>query len=169
MVVLAETERIPIGSHGPTLEFGMIEEARTLEHSGSGLALLRWGSSMKQLLLFVIFANVFVVPWGLASDGRLDHVALAIAILMAQAIGIGTAIVVIESLCAKLRLYKIPEFTVGAFLLAVLPVVTSIFERDFGDEALTLFGAVAAVTAVAILLMELGMLRSQDVWEQLRL
>ena len=63
-------------SHGGTLEFGMIEEARVLEHSGPGLAFLRWGSHVKQLTLFVILLNVLVVPWGLASDGRLDRVVL---------------------------------------------------------------------------------------------
>ncbi len=67
IVLLAETGRVPVENHGSTLEFGMIEEARTLEHSGPGFALLRWGSSMKQLILFVIFVNVLVVPWGLAS------------------------------------------------------------------------------------------------------
>jgi formate hydrogenlyase subunit 4/hydrogenase-4 membrane subunit HyfE len=169
MVVLAETERIPVGSHGSTLEFGMIEEARTLEHSGPGLAFLRWGSSMKQLILFVIFANVFIVPWGLAADGRVDHVVIAIATLMLKAGGIGVAIVVIESSFAKLRLYKIPEFTAAAFLLAVLAVIIGVFERDFGEQKLTLFAAGASVTAVGALLLELGMLRSQDVWEQLRL
>jgi len=169
MVVLAETGRIPVESHGGTLEFGMIEEGRTLEHSGPGFALLRWGSSMKQLILYVIFANVLVVPWGVAVDGRLDHVLLAIALLFAKAVGIGVAILVIESSFAKLRLYKIPEFTVAGFLLAVLAVVTFVFQREFGNAQLTVYGAIASVIAVGVLLLAFGMLRSQDVWEQLRL
>jgi hydrogenase-4 component E len=147
----------------------MIEEARTLEHSGPGFALLRWGSSMKQLILYVIFANVLVVPWGVAVDGRLDHVLLAIALLFAKAVGIGVAILVIESSFAKLRLYKIPEFTVAGFLLAVLAVVTFVFQREFGNAQLTVYGAIASVIAVGVLLLAFGMLRSQDVWEQLRL
>jgi formate hydrogenlyase subunit 4/hydrogenase-4 membrane subunit HyfE len=168
MVVLAETGRIPGESHGSTLEFGMIEEARTLEHSGPGFALLKWGSSMKQLILYVVFANVLVVPWGLAADARLDHVLIAIGFLFAKALGIGAVIVVIESSFAKLRLYKIPEFTVASFLLAVLAVVTFVFEREFGSE-LTVFGAMSSIVAVGVLLLAFGMLRSQDVWEQLRL
>jgi len=169
MVVLTETGRIPVESHGSTLEFGMIEEARTLEHSGPGFALLRWGSSVKQLILFVIFANVLVVPWGLAPDGRFDHLLEAIALLLAKALGVGLAIVVIESSFAKLRLYKIPEFTVASFLLAVLAVVTFVFERDFGDARLTVFGALSTVVAVGVLLLAFAMLRSHDVWGQLRL
>ena len=169
MVVLAETGRVPLENHGSTLEFGMIEEARTLEHSGPGLALLKWGSSLKQLILFVLLANVFAVPWGLAHDGRLDHVLLAIALLLGKALGIGLVIVAIESSFAKLRLYKIPEFTVGSFLLAVLGLISFVFEHEFGRASLTVFGAVSSVAAVAVLLVAFALLRSQDVWEQLRL
>jgi formate hydrogenlyase subunit 4/hydrogenase-4 membrane subunit HyfE len=169
MLLLAETGRIPVENHGSTLEFGQIEEARVAEHSGPGLAFLRWGSSVKQLLLFTIFMNVLVVPWGLASSGRLDVVALAIGLLFVKALGVGLVVVVIESSFAKLRLYKIPEFTVASFLFAVLAVVIFLFEPGFGDLHLSVFGAAATITAVGVLLAELAMLRSQDVWDQLRL
>ena len=169
MLVLNESGRIPVQSHGGTLEFGMIEEARVLEHSGPGLAFLRWGSHVKQLVLYVILVNVLVAPWGLAASGKLDVVALAIGLLLAKAAAIGAAVVVIESSFAKLRLYKIPEFTVASFLFAVLAVVIFLFQPSFGDATLTVFGAAATISAVAVLLLELGMLRSQEVWEQLRL
>jgi formate hydrogenlyase subunit 4/hydrogenase-4 membrane subunit HyfE len=169
MLVLNETGRIPVENHGSTLEFGQIEEARVVEHSGPGLAFLRWGSNVKQLLLFTIFMNVLVVPWGLASSGRLDVVALAIALLFVKALGVGALVVVIESSFAKLRLYKIPEFTVASFLLALLAVVIFLFEPAFGDVHLSVFDAAATCTAVAVLLLELYMLRSQEVWEQLHL
>ena len=51
MVILHETGRIPVETHTGTNEFGMIEEARSFEHSGPYLALLRWGSELKQLIL----------------------------------------------------------------------------------------------------------------------
>ena len=57
MVILYETGRIPVETHTGTNEFGMIEEARPFEHSGPYLALLKWGSSMKQLVLYVILAQ----------------------------------------------------------------------------------------------------------------
>ena len=168
MLVLTETGRIPVESHGGTLEFGQIEEGRVAEHSGPGLAFLRWGSSVKQLVLYVIFANVLLVPWGLAADGRLDHVLEAVGLLLVKAVGIGAAVVVIESSFAKLRLYKIPEFTVASFLLAVLAVVIFLFQPSYGGARLSVFGASATIAAVLVLLLELMMLRSQDVWEQLR-
>jgi formate hydrogenlyase subunit 4/hydrogenase-4 membrane subunit HyfE len=169
MVVLSETGRIPLENHGATLEFGMIDEGRTLEHSGPGFALLRWGSSMKQLILYVILANVLLVPWGLAGTHRLDDVLFAVGLLLAKALAIGVAVVVIESSFAKLRLYKIPEFTVASFLLAVLAVVTFLLQRDYGETRLTVFGGIATVVAVIVLLLEFMLLRSQDIWEQLRL
>ncbi len=172
MLILNETGRIPIGSHGGTLEFGQIDEGRVVEHSGPGLAFLRWGSSVKQLVLYTIFANVLVAPWGLAANGRLGGVVVAIALLAGKAIAIGLVVVVIESSFAKLRLYKLPEFTVVSFMLAVLAVVIFLFQPGSlgsGSPRLTVFGAFATVTAVLVLLLELGMLRSPDVWEQLGL
>jgi len=168
LLLLNETGRIPVENHGSTLEFGQIEEARVVEHSGPGLAFLRWGSSVKQLLLFTIFMNVLVVPWGMSSSGSLGSVAVAIGLLFAKALVVGAVVVVIESSFAKLRLYKIPEFTVISFLLAVLAVVIFLFGPSFGGS-LTVFGAATTCTAVAVLLLELYMLRSQDVWEQLKL
>jgi formate hydrogenlyase subunit 4/hydrogenase-4 membrane subunit HyfE len=169
MLVLSETGRIPIENHGSTLEFGQIEEGRIAEYSGPGLALLRWGSNVKQLIFYTIFTNVLMVPWGMAKSGHIDVVALAIALLFCKALIVGAAVVVIESSFAKLRLYKIPEFTVASFMFALLAVVIFLFEPAYGDVHLTVFGAIATISAVLVLLLEFGMLRSQDVWEQLRL
>ena len=169
MLVLTETGRIPVENHGGTLEFGQIEEGRVAEHSGPGLAFLRWGSNVKQLILFTVLMNVLVVPWGMASSGRIDAVLLAIALLFAKALVVGAVVVVIESSFAKLRLYKIPEFTVASFLLAVLAVVIFLFQPGFGNLHLSVFGAAATIAAVLVLLLELYMLRSQEIWEQLRL
>ncbi len=169
MVVLSETGRIPVESHGGTLEFGLIEEGRTLEHSGPGMALLKWGSSMKQLILYTILLDALVVPWGISQSRALGSVLLAILYLFLKAVALGAIVVAIESSFAKLRLYKIPEFTVGSFLLAVLAVVMFVLQRNYGVVHLTVFGAVASVVAVIVLLLEFGLLRSQEIWEQLRL
>lgn len=169
MVILAETGRIPIENHGGTLEFGLIEEGRTLEHSGPGMALLRWGSSMKQWILYTILLDALLVPWGISHSRGLDHVLLAALYLLLKTFGLGLIVVGIECSFAKLRLYKIPEFTVGSFLLAVLAVIMFVLQRDYGVVHLTVFGGVASVVAIIVLLLEFGLLRSQDIWEQLRL
>jgi formate hydrogenlyase subunit 4 len=124
MVILAETARIPVETHSGTNEFGMIDEARPFEHSGPYLALLKWGSELKQLILYTILANVFVAPWGLASSQHAGSVLLAIVALLAKATVIGVVVAVIDNSFAKLRLFKITEFVAAAFLLAVLGVFT---------------------------------------------
>lgn len=169
MVTLAETGRIPIENHGGTLEFGLIEEGRTLEHSGPGMALLRWGSSMKQWILYVILLDALLVPWGISHSRALDDVLLGALYLLLKCCGLGLVVAGIECSFGKLRLYKIPEFTVGSFLLAVLAVIMFVLQRDYGVIHLTVFGGVASVVAIVVLLLEFGLLRSQDVWEQLRL
>jgi formate hydrogenlyase subunit 4 len=124
MVILAETGRIPVETHTGTNEFGMIEEARPFEHSGPYFALLKWGSWMKQLILYTILINVFVAPWGLAASTRWPAVALAIVALVGKAAVLGIVVAVIDNSFAKLRLFKITEFVSAAFLLAVLGVFT---------------------------------------------
>jgi len=124
LVILFETGRIPVETHTGTTEFGMIEEARSFEHSGPYLALLKWGSAAKQLIFYTILINVFVAPWGLAPSGRLDLVLLAILALIAKAILLGVVVAVIDDTFAKLRLFKITEFVAAAFLLAVLAILT---------------------------------------------
>jgi formate hydrogenlyase subunit 4 len=124
MVILHETGRIPVETHTGTNEFGMIEEARSFEHSGPYFALLKWGSMLKQFILFTILCDVFVAPWGLASTQRLGAVLLAIVALLAKAAAVGVIVAVIDNSFAKLRLFKITEYVSAAFLLAVLGVFT---------------------------------------------
>lgn len=123
LVVLVDTGRIPVETHSGTLEFGMIDEARALEHSGPPLALLTWGSTMKQLILYTLFINVFVAPWGLAATGKLSSVILAMIALLIKAMALGLVFAVIDNMFSKLRLFKITEFIASAFLLAVLSVL----------------------------------------------
>jgi len=124
MVILSETGRIPVETHTGTNEFGMIDEARAFEHSGPYFALLKWGSELKQLILYTILANVFLAPWGLASTRQAGSVLVAIVALLAKVTAIGAVVAVIDNSFAKLRLFKITEFVAGAFLLAVLGIFT---------------------------------------------
>jgi formate hydrogenlyase subunit 4 len=122
MMLLVDTGRIPIESSASTIEFGMIDDARFFEHSGPEMALFKWGSSMKQFLLYTVFINVLLLPYGLSSDGTLGSVAFAVASLFAKMLFVGAFVVIIESTFAKLRLYKITEFIATGLLVAILAV-----------------------------------------------
>lgn len=123
LVVLNDTGRIPVETHSGTLEFGMIDEARSLEHSGPALALLKWGSNMKQLILYVILVNVFAAPWGLAGSRSPGAIGLAIIIFIGKALGVGFIFALIDNSFSKLRLFKITEFMAATFLIAALAVL----------------------------------------------
>lgn len=120
MMLLVDTGRIPIESASATIEFGMIDDARLLEHSGPSMALFKWGASMKQFLLYTIFINVLLLPVGLSMDGSVQSVIFAIASLFAKMVALGLVVVVIDTSFAKLRLYKVHEFIATGFLLAIL-------------------------------------------------
>ncbi|MHB8177136.1 MAG: respiratory chain complex I subunit 1 family protein [Vulcanimicrobiaceae bacterium] len=122
MMLLVDTGRIPIESSSATIEFGMIDDARTFEHSGPALGLFVWGTAMKQFVLYTIFCNVLLIPEGLSNTGSAASVALAAALLFAKMLLVGTVVVAIETSFAKLRLYKIPEFIATGLLVAVLAV-----------------------------------------------
>jgi formate hydrogenlyase subunit 4 len=78
---------------------------------------------MKQFLLYVVFLNVLVVPWGLADERSARGVLLAVVLLLLKMLGLGLVIVVIESSVAKLRLFRIPDFMGAGFVLSVLAIL----------------------------------------------
>jgi formate hydrogenlyase subunit 4 len=123
-VILAETGRIPVEAHRSTGELGFIDEGKPFEHSGPYYALLTWGAHVKQMVLFTIFLNVFLLPWGLDGTGAAPSLLLAVATLLAKCAALGVVIALIDNTWAKLRLYKITEFLAAAFLLAVLAIFT---------------------------------------------
>lgn len=123
-VILAETGRIPVESHHSTGEMGFIDEGRPFEHSGPYYALLSWGSHIKQMVLYTIFLDVFLVPWGLAGSASVWPLLLAILIILGKCAALGVVVAVIDDTWAKLRLYKITEFLAAAFLLSVLALFT---------------------------------------------
>jgi formate hydrogenlyase subunit 4 len=123
LMMLVDTGRIPIESSSATIEFGMIDDARLFEHAGPEMGLFKWGSSMKQFLLYTIFCNVLFLPPGLASTGAPSAVALAMILVFAKMLLVGAFVVVIDTSFAKLRLYKITEFIATGLLVAVLAIV----------------------------------------------
>jgi formate hydrogenlyase subunit 4 len=120
LVVLADTGRIPVETHSGTLELGMIDEARTLEHAGAPFALAKWAAAIKQLVLYTVLINVFVAPWGLASSGKVGDVVAAVFSLLGKALLLGAVFALIDNSFSKLRLFKVTEYLAAAFLLACL-------------------------------------------------
>lgn len=121
MVLLAENARIPIDNPSTHLELTMIHEAMLLEYSARHLALVEWASSLK-LFNYACIGFALFLPWGIAKHGADGGLALllAVAALLVKLIVSGAVLALIESLSAKLRIFRAPEYLATAFLLAVL-------------------------------------------------
>ncbi|HTQ76529.1 MAG TPA: NADH-quinone oxidoreductase subunit H [Burkholderiales bacterium] len=127
MLILAEGGRIPVDSPTGHFELAMIDESKSLEYSGRGFALMKWGGQMKFFVLLCIFLNVLVTPWGLASGHTLGAVLLAIPLVLLKIFGMVLVLVVIESSFAKLRLFRISEFLGAAFITSVAAMIAQVF------------------------------------------
>jgi formate hydrogenlyase subunit 4 len=101
----------------------MIEEGRILEYSGPLLALLRWASMMKQFILYTIFCNVLLLPWGLSYRGTALGVLGSTLALLGKFVLVGCAVVVVDTTQARLRFYRYQEPLAASFLLAVLAII----------------------------------------------
>jgi formate hydrogenlyase subunit 4 len=119
MVSLAENARIPIDNPATHLELTMIHEAMILEYSGRHLALVEWASSLK-LFVYSCIGLALFVPFGITRGGDAVGLLLALPVLAAKLAVGGSALALIETLSAKMRIFRAPEFLGAAFLLAVL-------------------------------------------------
>jgi formate hydrogenlyase subunit 4 len=123
MVILAETGRIPIDTHSGRDELLMVEGGRSFEYAGPPLALLHWGSWMRQVVLMLILVNVIVGPWGLTPDTEPLHVCLALCEVFIKLLLLSALVVVVEQSYAKMRFFRIPEYMGAAFVLTLLAVL----------------------------------------------
>jgi len=125
MVSLAENARIPIDNPATHLELTMIHEAMILEYSARHLALLEWASALK-LFNYSCIGLALFVPFGIAEGASsLAMLGAAPALIAKLAVG-GALLALIETLSAKLRLFRAPEFLGTAFLLAVLGMLVNL-------------------------------------------
>jgi formate hydrogenlyase subunit 4 len=113
------------------LELTMIHEAMILEYSGRHLALIEWASQIKLAAYAVLIANLFW-PWGIAQS--LTGVALLVGALaiVAKLAALVVVLVVWETVLAKMRIFRVPEFLGFAFLIALLGVLTHVILETGG-------------------------------------
>jgi len=126
MVSLAENARIPVDNPATHLELTMIHEAMLLEYSARHLALLEWASALKLFNYSCIGLAVFF-PYGILGSGA-DSIALlgAAPLLIAKLLAGGFVLALIETLSAKMRIFRAPEFLGTAFMFAVLAMLVNL-------------------------------------------
>jgi formate hydrogenlyase subunit 4 len=122
IVAIAETGRVPVDNPATHLELTMIHEAMVLEYSGRYLALIEWAAGLKLLVFLTLIANVFA-PWGIATSMEPAALGIGLAIYLVKISGLAVLIGVIESMFAKLRLFRVTDLLGVAFILALLGLV----------------------------------------------
>jgi len=126
MVSLAENARIPVDNPATHLELTMIHEAMLLEYSARHLALLEWAAALK-LFNYSCIGLALFFPFGIvvSGEGSLALLTSAPLLILKLAIG-GVGLALIETLSAKMRIFRAPEFLGTAFMLAVLAMLINL-------------------------------------------
>lgn len=122
IVAIAETGRVPVDNPATHLELTMIHEAMILEYSGRYLALVEWAAGLKLLVFLTLIANVFA-PWGIATSMEPAALGVGLATYLVKVSGLAMLIGVVESMFAKLRLFRVTDFLGVAFILALLGMI----------------------------------------------
>ncbi|MBI3183663.1 MAG: NADH-quinone oxidoreductase subunit H [Myxococcales bacterium] len=120
-VMLAENSRIPVDDPNTHLELTMVHEVMVLDHSGPDFAFILYGSALKLFVLGSLLVHLLLpIPAGGGPFGVLLMIGgqLAIAVLIG----------VVESTMARLRLVRVPQFLIGASVVAAIGLA-SVFYR----------------------------------------
>jgi formate hydrogenlyase subunit 4 len=109
IVLLTECGRIPVDDPNTHLELTMIHEVMVLDHSGPLLGLVEYGAAVKlfvlnALLLQVTAPTVEVQGWP------------GFGLFILGLFGVATAIGIVESVMARLRLLHVPTLLIAAVL-----------------------------------------------------
>jgi formate hydrogenlyase subunit 4 len=105
MVLLAENARIPI------------------DNPATHLALIEWATAVK-LTVYCALGIALFMPWGMAQAGQWQWVPLAVAAMAVKLALAGAGLALLETVSAKMRIFRAPEFLGMAFMLAVLGMLT---------------------------------------------
>lgn len=125
LVSLAENARVPVDNPDTHLELTMIHEAMILEYSARHLALLEWAASLK-LFAYSCIGLALFFPWGVADANSPMVLLLALPFLVVKLAVGGVVLALIETLSAKMRIFRVPEFLGTAFLVAVIGLLVNV-------------------------------------------
>ena len=113
MVLLTENARIPVDDPATHLELTMVHEVMVLDHSGWDLAYILYGSAIKLFVLGGLFVNILIPSHDLSP---LMQTGAFLGGMVLLGLGIG----ILESCMARLRLNRVPQLLIVAFVLALV-------------------------------------------------
>ena len=119
IVLLTENSRVPVDDPATHLELTMIHEVMVLDHSGPDFALIELGSFFK-LFFYATLTTRLLNP---ITTGFVILDAVAFFIVMAV---VYVAVAVTESVMARFRMDKVPQFVLTSFALAFFATVITL-------------------------------------------
>jgi formate hydrogenlyase subunit 4 len=118
VVMLAENSRIPVDDPNTHLELTMIHEVMVLDHSGPDFAFILYGSAVKLFLFASLIVHVLApIPAGFAG----------LPVFLIGIVAVAVVVGLIESITARIRMLRIPQFLIGASVVAALGLLILIF------------------------------------------
>ena len=118
VVLVTECSRIPVDDPNTHLELTMIHEVMVLDHSGPDFAFVQLGAATKLFVIGALLTHV-VLPIHGGLPGA--------ATLLAGELGVAVLVGVLESTMARLRLVRVPQFLIGATVLAAIGAAVVIY------------------------------------------
>ncbi|WLI76162.1 respiratory chain complex I subunit 1 family protein [Kosakonia sp. H02] len=100
-----------------------LQEGPLSEYSGSGFAVMKWGISLKQLVVLQLFVGVFL-PWGQMSDFSVTGLLLAVVVALGKLLLGVLVIALFENSMARLRFVATSRITWAGFGVAFLAFVS---------------------------------------------
>jgi formate hydrogenlyase subunit 4 len=120
IVLLAENCRVPIDDPDTHLELTMIHEVMILDHSGVDLAYLLYASAIK-LWIFAAILVAIIIPV------RTGNLVLDMLLFFSGMLGLAVLIGLVESSMARLRLNRVRDLLLIAFVLAFLGLIVTLW------------------------------------------
>ena len=129
IVAVAENGRIPVDNPSTHLELTMVHEAMVLEYSGRHLAMIELAASLQLMLYLSMIACIFF-PFGMAGDAGIRPATRSGSRpgWRRWPVG-GVALGVSETVVAKMRVFRVPNFLGAALMLGLLGVLLLFVSR----------------------------------------
>ncbi|WP_395701201.1 respiratory chain complex I subunit 1 family protein [Aquabacterium sp.] len=119
VLLQAEAARVPVDDPLTHLELTMVHEVMVLDHSGPELAAMQYAAAVK-LTLYAGLIATLLNPFDLLRQ-PLPAVAAAVALMMGVAVAQGC----VESLVARLRMKRVPQYLLLATAVAAAALLAA--------------------------------------------
>jgi len=119
VILLTENSRVPVDDPATHLELTMIHEVMVLDHSGPDFGFIELGRFLK-LFFFSTIISRLILPFDMANS------VLGFGVFIAGLFIVYIAVGVTESVIARFRMDKVPQFVLTSFALAFFATIITL-------------------------------------------